>query len=79
MSRCELMNKISQIQFVCVELNLYINTHPDDTDAIKDFNSYSSRLNNLIEEYEQEYGPLLNFGISPIDTGSWVCSEWPFE
>jgi hypothetical protein len=36
-------------------------------------------LKSLIESYEQQYGPLLGFGHSATQTGSWVCSEWPFE
>ena len=79
MTKSELLTKISEIQFVCVELNLYIDTHPGDEDALSDYYHYSSMLNSFIENYEQEYGPLLGFGHSATQTGSWVCSEWPFE
>ena len=77
--KCELLTRISEIQFVCVELNLYIDTHPDDADALSDYYHYSTMLKSLIESYEQQYGPLLGFGHSATQTGSWVCSEWPFE
>ncbi len=79
MSQCELMNRISEVQFICVELNLYIDTHPDDAAALNDYHTYSGLLRDLITEYEAEYGPLQGFGQSPIQTGSWVCSEWPWE
>lgn len=79
MTKCELLTRISEIQFVCVELNLYIDTHPDDADALSDYYHYSTMLKSLIESYEQQYGPLLGFGHSATHTGSWVCSEWPFE
>lgn len=79
MTREELLTRISEIQFVCVELNLYIDTHPADADALEDYYSYSVMLNELIASYEQQYGPLLGFGHSATRTGSWPCSEWPFE
>ncbi len=79
MSQCELLTRIGEVQFVCVELNLYIDTHPEDRDAKSDYFSYSKLLNELIREYEEEYGPLQGFGHSPTETGSWVCSAWPWE
>ena len=44
MTKCELLTRISEIQFVCVELNLYIDTHPDDADALSDYYHYSTML-----------------------------------
>ena len=37
MNKNELVNAIYEVQFVCVELNLYIDTHPADADALADY------------------------------------------
>ena len=74
-----LLSKISEAQFVCVELNLYLDTHPDDEDARADYLCYSETLTQLIDKYEALYGPLKNFGLSPTTTGSWVHCKWPWE
>ena len=79
MTEQELLNRISEIQFVCIELNLYIDTHPDDEAALSDYYNYGEMLNSLISEYERSYGPLIGFGHSVTRTGSWVCSAWPWE
>ena len=79
MDQCELQNRISEVQFVCIELNLYLDTHPDDQAARSDYYTYSRLLDELVTEYETEFGPLLGFGHSPTDVGCWVCSEWPWE
>ena len=71
--------KISQVQFICVELNLYLDTHPDDEAARADYLCYSKILDELMREYEALYGPLMGFGHSPTDTGCWVNSKWPWE
>lgn len=74
-----LLSSICQYQFVCIELNLYLDTHPDDEAARADYLCYSEKLQSLISEYEATYGPLMNFGHSPTDVGCYVTSEWPWE
>ncbi|NLB60972.1 MAG: spore coat protein CotJB [Clostridiales bacterium] len=78
-SKENLLRKISEIQFVCVELNLYIDTHPEDEVAKEDYACYASELNELINRYEEIYDPLLGFGLSVPDSGCWVRSAWPWE
>lgn len=78
-NQCALLNKISETQFVCVELNLYLNTHPSDEAARADYYCYSQKLAQLIKKYEELYGPLMNFGHSPTETGCYVCSKWPWD
>ena len=65
MTRCELLKTISEYQFVAVELNLYLDTHPGDAAARSDYQYYSTRL--------------MNFGHSATATGCYVCSEWPWD
>lgn len=79
MDKCELLTRIGEVQFVCIELNLYLDTHPGDEDARSDYYGYSRLLESLIAEYEAEYGPLQGFGHSPTEKGCWVCSDWPWE
>lgn len=71
--------KIQEAQFAAVELQLYLDTHPEDSAAMTDYHCYSEKLQQLIARYEQEYGPFLNFGHSISDTGSWVFQKWPWE
>ena len=79
MTQQALLMKISECQFVCIELQLYLDTHPEDEDARADMLCYSEKLSILIQKYESMYGPLMNFGHSPTDTGCWVKSKWPWE
>lgn len=71
--------RISQYRFMCVELNLYLDTHPSDENARTDYQCYARRLSQLIDQYENEYGPLFNFGQSSTDKGCYVMSQWPWE
>jgi len=79
LSQNALLMKISEIQFVCVELQLYLDTHPSDEDAKADFLCYGRKLKALIRQYEENFGPLMNYGHSPTEAGCWVNSRWPWE
>lgn len=39
----QMLEEIQAIDFVIVELNLYLDTHPDDTAAIKQFNEATKK------------------------------------
>lgn len=74
-----LQKQIYETEFVCVELQLYLDTHPEDCAAKADFISYGRKLESLIAQYEAQFGPLINFGHSPTPVGCWVNSKWPWE
>ena len=74
-----LFYRISQYRFMCVELNIYLDTHPDDANARAGYLCYARRRHPRRDHYEAEYGPLLNFGQSPTETGCYVMSQWPWE
>lgn len=59
-----MLMKVQEMQFVALELNLYLDTHPCDPDALNDFNCAVEMLKKYKQAYESEYGPLLNFGMS---------------
>jgi len=79
-SKAKLITMIQEVQFVCIELNLFLDTHPQDARALRDFNSYSKQLKELIEMYECNYGPLFNFGISQNPgKWQWIDPLWPWQ
>jgi spore coat protein JB len=78
MTSFDLLRKISEYQFVTVELNLYLDTHPEDELARADYLYYSTRLMELMAAHEQNFGPLMNFGHSPTEAGDYVTA-WPWE
>ena len=63
MNRKELLNSIQKYLFYAVELNLYLDNHPECKEAKDDYNTISSNLDCLVKDYEKAYGPLLSFGL----------------
>ena len=80
MNQKEMMKKLQELGFMLVELNLYLDTHPDCARARELYNTYSAQQAALREEYFEKYGPTMNFGLCPAgDSFSWVNSPWPWE
>lgn len=76
-----ILERLQEMQFTAIELNLYLDTHPCDADAIHDFNCAVEMIQKLKCEYEEEYGPLLNFGQGGFSREPWQWSmgPWPWE
>lgn len=76
----DLMENIQAIDFVIVELNLYLDTHPEDLEAIKQFNTYSKESRELKKTFEAKFGPLQGFGNSySTHPWAWVEAPWPWQ
>lgn len=76
----ELMCRLQETDFVLVELTLYLDTHPDDLKAIQQFNQMAMLRQQIAHDFEQQFGPLLQFGHSfsryPWD---WKDDPWPWQ
>ncbi|MCC5911789.1 MAG: spore coat protein CotJB [Clostridiaceae bacterium] len=78
--RRALMRKIQDVEFAALELQLYLDTHPQDQRAVMQFNQYARELMMLKQQYEMAYGPLLNYGFSPSQyPWRWIETPWPWE
>lgn len=76
----EFLKRLQEIDFVLVELNLYLDTHPGDVDALEQYNWYARKRAKLAKAYERQYGPLTNFGHSPNQYPcGWDEGPWPWE
>lgn len=70
------LHEIQAVDFVIVELMLYLDTHPDDTDAIRQYNQYAGYSRKLKAKFESKYGPLTQG--SPDQTESyWSWKKVP--
>ncbi|MGW9530181.1 spore coat protein CotJB [Paenibacillus terrae] len=75
-----LLEKLQTVDFVLVELNLYLNTHPDDLQAIEQFNKLTQERTAIANEYQFLYGPLQNFGRAYSKyPWEWSQSPWPWQ
>ena len=76
----ELLEELQAVDFVLVELTLYLDTHPEDYNAINQFNHYAKQSKQLRKQYEQQYGPLMQYGKSYSGyPWNWDDAPWPWQ
>ena len=76
----ELLEQLQACDFVLVELTLYLDTHPNDYEAIEQFNEYAKMRKQLKKRYEKEYGPLQQYGNSYSSyPWNWDDTPWPWQ
>jgi spore coat protein JB len=78
--QAQLLTYIDSLGFAMIDLNLYLDVHPDDRGAIDLFNQYRTQKNELKQEYERKFGPLL-LSSDALATYPWPWDDkpWPWE
>lgn len=75
-----LLNKVRQYRFAMIDLNLYLDNYPNDTNVIKIFNNYQNLEKQACYQYESKYGPLtIDDMPNNVNTWIWDNSPWPWE
>lgn len=76
----QLLHQLQAIDFTLVELNLYLDTHQNDPDALRQYNDFVKQRWNLVHEIESCYGPMMHFGHSfSRFPWQWVDTPWPWQ
>lgn len=74
------LEELQAVDFVLVELNLYLDTHPWDTAALQQYNQMAHHRKQLAEKFELEFGPLMHFGHSySKHPWQWIDTPWPWQ
>lgn len=78
-NRKKLLCEIKQTDFVLKELNLFLDTHPCNKEALEMFNIYEKKSRQLIYEYEKNFGPLVPSANNNSESWEWIKGPWPWE
>lgn len=76
----KLLEELQAIDFVLVELTLYLDTHPEDEEALTQFNETAQTRHELKEKVEAEFGSLTK--MEPHNGGKskgWDAGPWPWQ
>lgn len=75
----ELLKAIQMYDFYLVELNLYLDTHPQCQKALKKFNEINKKRSEAYKTYIEKYGPLKATDNINENYFTWVNDPWPWE
>ena len=78
--QAEMLTSIDALGFSMIDLNLYLDIYPNDTNMINLYNQYRTEKNNLTKEYESKYGPItLNSNSLNATPWAWDNMPWPWD
>lgn len=78
--QADLLTYLDELCFATIDINLYLDIYPDDKDMLNLFNNYRKELNEVKEEYQSKYGPILtSSNANNRYPFSWINSPWPWE
>lgn len=79
MNQQELCEWVMMLGFCTYDMLLYLDTHPDDEEALNYFNQSKELYNSAKKSYEERYGTLSAFTDQPLDSWDWNTAPMPWE
>jgi len=71
--------EVQMYGFVAHEINLYLDTHPNNKRMIELYQKYAKKTKEAKEAFENQYGPLTVLNSSNKIPFEWVQGPWPWE
>ncbi len=76
---CRLREELMSLYFVMVELELYLDGHPNCTEALKRYRCTADEFKEATARYEAVFGPLYAKNNDCENEWRWVTTPWPWE
>lgn len=79
MSKKQLMNYIYSVGLALDDVTLFLDTHPDDPDALSYYNSLKEKRMQAMNDYTRFYGPLNRYNVNCGNEWKWNQGPWPWQ
>lgn len=77
--RDRLLEEIMAANFAAIDLNLYLDTHPNDKRALAKFTEAVAKKDALTKKFEEKYGPLTAAANAGKDSWMWIEDPYPWD
>ncbi|MBQ8858393.1 MAG: spore coat protein CotJB [Clostridia bacterium] len=71
--------ELAATRFALIELTLFLDTHPEDKEALAMFCEYRNRYEELARKYTGTFGPLTIGDVSGRNGWTWGSTPMPHE
>ena len=80
-NRNTLLQYITEISFAAYDTLLFLDTHPNDQQALAYYREVSQKRKEAMAEFDRQYGPLTADCESAAsgDSWTWINRPWPWE
>lgn len=80
MERDEVLKRLAALDFMAVDMALYLDTHPYDKEGISIYNEILREASQVRSIYEENFGPLCSYrSMSNNDKFKWIDNPWPWQ
>lgn len=73
------LDQLRALEFVVLELGLYLDTHPDDKEAFWIFQKYAALAEKARTAYVDQSGPLTMADAAKGSRYAWIDGPWPWQ
>ena len=73
------LGEVMALCFVCNELQLYLDTHPGDTEAFRMLKQMLVVTDEAKRRYTQRFGPLTSADLVRSECYDWLAKPWPWK
>ena len=77
--QAQLYRWVMALGFCAYDMLLYLDTHPDDAQALSYYNQCNELYNSAKKTYEERFEPLSAFGSQPLEDWDWNDGPMPWE
>lgn len=79
MNQKELYEWVMMLGFCAVDMMLYLDTHPDDEEALNYFNQCNTLYNAAKQSYQEQFDLLNAFSEQERSSWDWNTAPMPWE
>lgn len=74
-----LMKRINETSFAMDDVILYLDTHPEDRNALNFYHQVKAMRQEARNAYESQFGPLTPDAVQNTAQWNWLSGRWPWE
>lgn len=76
----DLLHWIDHVSFAVDDVKLFLDTHPQNQEALAFFEKKQSERNCALHEYAKHFGPLtVDTAHTSCNSWDWINSPWPWQ
>lgn len=81
MSQMQLLNHVNEVSFAVDDILLYLDTHPQDQNALAYAREKIQMRKSALESYARRFGPLTIDCAAELNSNCWlwISQPWPWE
>lgn len=77
--RDQLLYEYGKMCFAALDIQLFLDTHPFNSEALTAHSHYCRTAAVIKDEYEMKYGPLVACDATIANSWEWIDGPWPWE